>query len=259
MSRSSVKAEQRRRALLGLLSRRSRVSTMKMAGHFGVNPMTIRRDLETLEETGAVVRCHGGAMAGSRITFEFAFDERRRRHLSAKRRIGSAAARRITPGDTAFLDTGTTTLEAARALAKLDVRCTVVTSSLVIASELWNRGNVELLLVGGRVRRGSPDLIGPSARTVLEGLTAAVALLGSDGIDPARGSFAEDIETAQVAECMARNARKTIVLADASKLGAAGSARYLHIQQMDELISDRRANSRIVNALRHGGVTVTLT
>jgi len=241
-----------------LLSDGRQVSTAHAALRFGVSQMTIRRDLEALEQTGLALRSYGGAVAAQRITFEFAFDARRRRRLGDKRRIGAAAATQVQAGQMVFLDTGTTTLEVARALAKSGTPCTVATSSLVVASELWGRGQVELLLLGGRVRRGSPDLAGPVTELMLDRLTADVAFIGSEGVDPRRGSFAGDPESARVAECMAAHARRVVVVADSSKLGAAGAVRYMPTESMDELITDAKADRALVSTLRGRGVTVTL-
>ncbi len=256
MARSPGPAR-RRRQLERMLARRANVSTGELAERFGVSCMTIRRDLQRLAESGLAVRCYGGAVAAQRITLEFAFDRRRRQHLPEKRRIGAAAAASIRPGQTLFLDTGTTTLQIARAAARGEVPCRVVTSSLVIASELWGRQRIELVLLGGRVRSGSPDLVGAGTELMLEKLSADVAFLGADGIDPSRGCFAGDIEAARVAEGMAAGARRVVVAADSSKLGSAGRARYLKIKDVDELITDRRASGRQRAALRRAGVKVT--
>ncbi|HHH76411.1 MAG TPA: hypothetical protein ENL03_05240, partial [Phycisphaerae bacterium] len=71
---------------------------------------------------------------------------------------------------------------------------------MVIASELWGQDNIDLHLLGGQVRRGSPDLVGPYSEAMLDRLTADVAFLGTEGLDPERGSFAADRETARISE-----------------------------------------------------------
>ena len=117
---------------------------------------------------------------------------------------------------------------------------------------------MELLLVGGRVRKGSPDLVGAATEVMLDRLTADIAFIGSEGIDPRRGRFAGDVETARVAERMASYARRVAVVADHSKLGVAGAVRYMPVERMDELITDDRADPAIIKALRRRGVHVTL-
>jgi len=259
MARTSEHAERRRQELAVMLSQHQSVSTIEVARHFGVNPMTIRRDLKVLEDSGLVVRCYGGAVSAQRITLEFTFDERHRQHLKEKCRIGKVAAERIEAGQTVFLDTGTTTLEVARALARRVIPCQIVTSSLVIASELWGNEAIELLILGGRARRGSPDLVGPGTELMLDRLTADVAILGCDGVDPARGCFAQDVEAARVAERMVAHANRVVVVADHSKLGTAGRAKYVKMSGVDELITSRGAARAIVAALREAAVTVTVT
>jgi DeoR/GlpR family transcriptional regulator of sugar metabolism len=258
MPRSSEHADLRQRELAQWLATRRTVSTIEAARRFGVNPMTIRRDLRALEESGLALRCYGGAMAAQRITFEFAFDERRRHHLAEKERIGRAAAGRVQAGQTVFLDTGTTTLQVAHALAAGSVECRVITSSLAIASALWGRQHIDLILLGGNVRRGSPDLIGPGTEIMLERLSADLAILGTEGLDGHRGGFADDVDTARVGELMAANAAAVVVVADGSKVGRAGQARHLRIEDIDELISGRSADETVLKQLRRQGVRVTL-
>jgi DeoR family transcriptional regulator of aga operon len=258
MTRSPAQAERRRRELTELLSRDGDISTTEAARKLGVSAMTIRRDLKVLEDAGILVRRYGGAVARQRATFEFTFDERRRKRTEQKQRIGAEAARRVQPGWTVFLDTGTTTLEIARSLAAANIRCRVVTSSLVIASLLWGHPDIELVLVGGRVRHGSPDLVGPGTGLMLDMLTADIAFIGSDALHPERGSFAGDFDTADVAERMVANARTAVIVADSSKLGLAGPARYLRTEDIRELITDHGADQSAVTVLRRRGVSVTL-
>jgi DeoR/GlpR family transcriptional regulator of sugar metabolism len=258
MARDFEQAERRRRELAKMLSQDQGVSTVKAARRFGVSPMTIRRDLKVLEDSGLAVRCYGGAVGAHRITLEFAFDNRHRSRLDEKRRIGAAAAEGVKPGEMVFLDTGTTTLEVGRALARRNVLCRVATSSLVVASELWGREHIELLLLGGRARRGSPDLAGPGTEVMLDRLAADVAFLGSDGVDPVRGCYSEDIETARVSERMAANASRVVVVMDHTKLGFASGTRHLQITDVDELITDSGADKEMVAALQDKGVRVTL-
>lgn len=259
MPRTPVQAQARQRELMQLLSRAKTLSTTDLARRFGVNEMTIRRDLRLLQDNGAALRCYGGAIAAQRITFEFAFDERHRRNLAEKKRIGEAAAALVQDGQSVFLDTGTTTLEVAKALVARGVLCRATTGSLVVASALWGRANLqEVFLLGGRVRPGSPDLIGPGTELMLEKLSADIAFVGSDGIDPTRGSFADDLETARVSERMASNAARVVIVADHTKLGRASAARYASIEDIDEIVTDKQAEEDVVKAIREKGVRVTL-
>lgn len=257
MARSAAPAKKRMTELAELLSRQENVSTSELAQHFGVSEMTIRRDLKQLEKSGLALSCYGGAVAARRITMEFNFDERHRTNLKQKERIGAAAADLVKDGQTLILDTGTTTLELARALAKRNIRVSIYTTSLVIASELWGKEHITLYLLGGQVRSGSPDLAGPLAEIVLERVTVDFAFLGSDGIDPQRGSFAADLETARISERMAVCAKRLVVIADSSKLGRPGAVRYAGFDQIDLLITDKAAPKEHLKTLKKRGVDVT--
>jgi DeoR/GlpR family transcriptional regulator of sugar metabolism len=256
MTHPAIPTAERRERLIEMLRRDSRVRTEMAARRLGTSAMTIRRDLAALQASGALLRCHGGAMPAGRITFEFAFDERHQRNLAAKRRIGAVAAAGVEAGARVFLDTGTTTLEVARALVARQAECEVITSSLAIAGVLWGAERIGLVLAGGRVRRGSPDLAGAGTELLLERLSADVAFVGSEGVDGRRGSFAGDIEAARVAELMIAGARRAVVVADGSKIGHAAAVRYATVDDIDELVTDRAADGACLRRLRRAGVRV---
>ncbi len=256
MPRSSKQSDDRQKLILQLLEERGEVNTGALAVEFGVTEMTIRRDLRILFDKGLARAFYGGAIATQRITLEMQFDQRRNCHLDEKRRIGHAAAQRVPSNATVFLDTGTTTLEVAMEITRRNIACHIITASLVIASQLWGKSNVRLSLVGGEVRDNSPDLVGPISEWMTEKLSADIAILGSDGIDPRRGSFSADMETARIAERMACNAQQVIVVADHTKLGRSGAARYASLEQIDMIITDYKAKQADVDTLRRQNVDV---
>jgi len=239
-----------------ILRSKKDVSTFDLASRFNVSEMTIRRDLKQLEAEGIAIPCYGGAVAAQRITFEFNFEKHRRTHLKEKKRIGEAAVDEIKSGQTIFLDTGTTTLELAKAMTNESIQFTVVTASLAIASELWARSNITLQLLGGQVRGSNPDLVGPLTELMLEKLTADIAFLGSDGVSPSRGSFASDLETARIAERMVACAKRVIVVCDSSKIGRVGLVRYAGLNELNFLITDNNVDRSMLNRLTTRGLKV---
>ncbi|HAU38971.1 MAG TPA: DeoR/GlpR transcriptional regulator, partial [Phycisphaerales bacterium] len=149
----------RREEIQRILQSRQQVSISQLARRFGVSEMTIRRDLDQLESQGRVRRTHGGALPAERMVFEFDFVARRQANRPAKQAIAAEAVKHVRPGHRLILDTGTTTLELARLLKPIE-DLTVITPSLAVASELQYCDNVQTVLLGGVVRRGSPDLTG---------------------------------------------------------------------------------------------------
>jgi len=172
----------RRLQIVELLRRRQELSVQELASTLGVTPMTIRRDFESLERLQYLVRTHGGAHASRPGLAAFAFEERRQSRSSAKEAIARLAAEQVKPGMTLSIDTGTTTLEVARAIAGVS-KLKVLTWSLPIAAALYARHNVDLVLLGGNVGISSPDLSGPLTEDNLRQFRTRLAILGTDAAD----------------------------------------------------------------------------
>src|SRR5262245_15360007 len=129
-------ANGRRPELQALLAERGEASIADLAERFEVSEMTIRRDLEALEEEGAARRVRGGAIATVSRGYEPPFAKRATDDLAAKRAIAAAAAEHVRDGETAIIDVGTTNLELAKLLRGNRRGVTVVTPSLPVAMEL---------------------------------------------------------------------------------------------------------------------------
>ena len=125
--------EERRRRIRNLIQERSQVTVTELARQFVVSAVTIRSDLTALDEVGAIVRIHGGALP-RRDSDEVPIDVKQTLHRAEKMRIAAAALELIRDGDTVILDSGTTTAEIARQMRglKLD-SVNVITNALNVA------------------------------------------------------------------------------------------------------------------------------
>jgi DeoR family transcriptional regulator, fructose operon transcriptional repressor len=234
------------------------VSVSELARELGVSEMTIRRDFSTLEEQALVQRTHGGAVLTQKMMLEFDYRERRGKNQAAKRAIAAEARKLVRAGQRLILDTGTTTLELA-SLLKDGEDLTVITPSLAVASELQHAPGVEVILLGGIIRRGSPDLTGPVTEHCLELFNADIAFQGADGISEDGIIYNSDLRLARVDKLMRKMARQSFLLADHSKIGTTALARCGSLADVDLFITDHRApaaalrrlarfNSRIITA-----------
>lgn len=229
------------------LSSQSGVSIAELAREFGVSEMTVRRDLAVLEEQAHVQRTHGGAKLTERMILEFNYRAQREKNRPAKQAIAAEARKLVKPGHRLILDTGTTTLELACLLAD-GQDLTVITPSLAVASELQHAAGVEVVLLGGILRRGSPDLTGPVTEHSLSLFAADLAFQGADGIGHDGAIYNSDLRLAQVDRMMRRVARHSCVLADHSKIGVTALARSGTLADVDTFITDAGAPA---SALRH--------
>lgn len=229
-------ATRRRARILDCLASEGEVFVLDLAGRFGVTPMTIRRDLEALEARNVLARTHGGAIFSRQSVAEFAFLERNRTSIEEKQAIAREAAALVEPGMTVVMDTGTTTLEVARALRGLD-RLTVLTSSLAVASELHTQPGMEIVLLGGNVGRNSPDLFGALTEDNLRRFRVQLAILGADALDP-RGLYTTGLNVARVSEAMIDVATDTALVADSRKFQRQSFVKFADWSAIRHVITD---------------------
>jgi DeoR family transcriptional regulator of aga operon len=257
MSTDPLRRGDRVAAILERLSTDQFLGVAELAESFGVSRATLRRDLKSLQEQRLLTRTHGGAQA-SDVAYEVPIRYRDAHHREQKRRIATAAVSRIPAGALAVgLTGGTTTSEVARLLvARNDL--TVVTNALNIGAELALRPRLRLVVTGGVSRSQSYELVGPWAEHTLLGLNLGIAFVGVDGISADGGLTTHDEVEAKTNAVLIGRARRTIVVADGSKVGQVLLARIVNVAEVDELITDDSADQSALSALRRAGLTVTL-
>lgn len=249
-----MRQAERLSSILEEIAKGGSVGVTDLAARFDVSAATIRRDLELLEEQRLLARTHGGAMAHG-VVYELPLRYKAARHELEKRRIADAAASRVSDGMAVGLTGGTTCTEVARALVERE-RLTVVTNALNIAAELAIRPTLKLVVTGGTARPESYELVGPIAEQTLAGFQLDLAIVGVDGIDAEHGCTTHHEVEAHTNATLLAHARHVLVVADASKIGVAAFARICPIGSVQELITDRDANLRSLDAIREAGVRV---
>jgi len=247
---------ERRDRIRADLKRSSVVNAHDLSRELDVSLETIRRDLAELEKTGILVRVHGGATSSMpKRGDEASFSERSGAATEAKALIGSAAAALIESGQTIFMDVGTTVLGVARAMPH-DFSGVVATCSLLVAAELAERPNIEVLVSGGRLRRGDLSLSNAQALDFFADLHADIAFLGSGGIDAEAGLTDYHLDEVAVRKVMMHNAAHAYVLVDSSKLGRVARHKVADFSEFDGVITDQQPPSDIQEAISaaHGKV-----
>lgn len=248
-------APERQQAILGHARSVGRVDVNMLAESYDVTPETIRRDLNELERRGLVRRVHGGAIPADRLGLELPVAQRIEQHPEEKGRIAKAALDQLPDGGSIIIDAGTTTARFAEMLPA-DRSFTVVTHALPIAALLAERPNVTLLLVGGQVRPGTLAAVGSWAQTGYQGVLADVAFAGTNGISTARGLTTPDLAEAAVKAALIASARRTVVLADHSKVGRDEFAHVADLSRVDTLITDSEVDADMAQEFHDAGVEV---
>jgi DeoR family transcriptional regulator of aga operon len=240
--------------ILDRVAERGSVDVLDLATKLGVSGATIRRDLRALHEQGLLQRTHGGAMA-NRTGVEQPIRYKAARQHQQKRAIGIAAARLVEAGAVVGMTGGTTGTEVARALAeRLDI--TVVTNALNIAAELMGRPNIRLVVVGGNARHTSYELVGPAAEAMVAQYHFDLAFIGTDGFSVEHGCTTHDEMEAHTDLAFIRQAARTVVIADSSKMGKVTFARICGLDAVDDLVTDSGAAPAMLAAVGVAGVRV---
>ena len=229
------------------------VSTEKLAKKFKVSSMTIHRDIEQLVSTGEAVRTYGGAAMAKRLTFEFSFQDKQQKKLKEKKRLATEALKHIKDGQTIMLDTGTTTLQIARELIGKR-KVTIITTSLAIVSQVQFAEDIKVILLGGFLRGGSPDMHGPLTEQNIEQFKTDLVFMGADAIDSSGNTYTDDLRVVNLDKKMASNASQVIVVADNSKFGTSAMCKVLKPKDYNLLITGTGVNTRIVKQLKNKNI-----
>jgi DeoR/GlpR family transcriptional regulator of sugar metabolism len=242
-------AERRERILRAVRAGTTQVG--QLAEAFGVSEMTVRRDLGDLEREGKLTRVHGGAVGA---TAERPFAEIAVERFEQKDAIGALAAASVDEGQTVLLDVGTTTLQLARHLRGRSL--TVITSNLAVYEELLPEESIELVLLGGVVRRNYRSLVGVVAEDALRQLRADVAFLGASGIEDDFSVVDTTMVEVPIKRAMMAAAARSVLLVDSEKFKMRGVVRVCHAEDLDAIVTDSGVAAEARSELERSGVEV---
>jgi len=239
------------------VSENGRVSVDELALQFAVSPVTIRTDLDRLEQGGVVKRTHGGAiaLAADVSRTDFSFSERQSVQEDEKQCIGEAAAALVQDGSTIILDASTTTLQMVKHLRGRR-GLTVVTNCLPIAMEFEESPHVTVVILGGIVRPSSWSVVGNWINQILDSVNIDQAFLGCKGISPQAGVSDVNTWIIEAKRAMVATAGESIVLADHEKWGRIAFASFAGLNELSTIISGVEAPADLVQSVKDQGVDV---
>lgn len=248
-------APERHQQILTRARAEGRVDVATLALDLDVTPETVRRDLTAIERLGLLRRVHGGAVAVERLGFEPGLADRERVMSAQKERIANAALDELPDGGAIIIDAGTTTVRFAD-LLPTDRELIVVTHALPVATVLASRPNITLHLVGGQLRGRTLAAVGAWAERSLADVRVDVAFLGTNGLTVEDGLTTPDIAEAMVKRALVAAARRTVVLADHSKVGRTDLALVAPLSSVDTLVTDTGLAVELVDEIEAVGPRV---
>ncbi|MFC8599094.1 DeoR/GlpR family DNA-binding transcription regulator [Isoptericola sp. NPDC057191] len=260
MGEEATRAEARRQKALALVTSRGFVRVTDLAKELQVSGVTVRHDLESLHRAGSVRRVRGGAVARQGVVpAEQSFEEALTASADEKRRIGEAAAAMVRSGTSVLIDVGTTTTAIAHALAaRVDLKdVVVITNALNIALLLEQAvPRFSIVVTGGTLRPLQHSLVAPLVGEVLARVRADIAFVGCSGIDVDHGVTNVNLPEAEVKTLMMASAARTVVVADASKLGRVHLGVVAGVSQVDTIVTGAGADPGWVRRVEAAGTSV---
>jgi len=258
METNFISGTDRQQQILHLLERQQRLSVAEICATFDVSEATARRDLETLASQGRLQRVHGGAIVLTQAPPEQPILQRQNEQTDEKVRIGQAAAALVQPGETVFLGSGTTVLEAARALrGRRDL--TVLTNSLPVVNALAGAEGITIICLGGMLRESEFSFIGHIAEQALRELRADKVFMGTRAISLEYGLTHEYLPETLTDRAILNAGKEIIVLADHTKFGRTATVLLAPLERIHTIVTDRQPPQAFLEAVRVLGLHVVLS
>ena len=227
---------ERRQIILEMVAEKGIVSIAELTDRMNVSHMTIRRDLQKLEQQGAVVLVSGGVQSPGRVAHEPSHQVKTALAMTQKAAIGKLAASLVQPGSCIYLDAGTTTLAIAQHLIHME-SLTVVTNDFVIANYLLDNSNCTIIHTGGAVCRENRSCVGEAAATMLRSLMIDQAFISASSWS-VRGISTPAEDKVTVKRAIASASRQRVLVCDATKYGQVATWLALPLSEFDQIITD---------------------
>ena len=254
--RENVLPAKRHVELVQLIRARGQMTVNDLASHFAVSGDTVRRDLDLLADQGLLKRTHGGAVAMDNLVHQDStFTQRMGTRVPAKRRIARAASRLIGDGETLLINGGSTTKFFAGELVERR-NLTVVTNNLGLPSTLPADCFSNVYVLGGEYKADAQVTVGPVGFVSAGSISVDSAVIGVGGVTVKEGLTTTVLEECSMILAMICAARRTIVLADASKFGHSSFAHIAPLTRIEVLVTDEPPPADLAQALREARVEV---
>lgn len=248
-----MNSTERKRTILEMLKAQESVQVGELTKVLDVSKVTVRTDLDDLEQKGLLVRTHGGAILAERQDLVRLISNTIYEWTEQKKMIAKIASGLVQPGQNIIIDSGSTTVHLARYITNLSL--TVATNSLLVIQELMSVESIELLIAGGTLRRQSMSAIGNNTRDCFRQIHADILFLGASGFSLSGGVSCTNLIEADTKRAMIDSASKVCLMVDSTKFGRDSLARICDWGSIDILVTDTiDADARV--AFEQTGVQV---
>ncbi len=239
--------------LLEIVNENKRIEVSKLSELLNVSQVTIRKDLDALEEKGLLKREHGYAVMTSSddISSRLAFN------YDIKRKIAHLASDLVRDGETVMIESGSSCALLAEELANNKKDVTIITNSIFIANYI-REGNAKVVLLGGDYQPESQVLVGPLTRKCVKDFFVDKLFIGTDGYSPKIGFTGKNLMRTETVKAMSESAEKIIILTDSSKFSERGVVSQFRANEINYLFTDTNISEDVLESLKNERVEVKM-
>ncbi|AHC14046.1 DeoR/GlpR family DNA-binding transcription regulator [Salinispira pacifica] len=247
---------ERRNKVVEIVTNEGSIRVGDLARMLDVSEITIRRDLDHLQSRGKLERTHGGAVSNTRLQIESDFRQKRQTNQTIKQELARTVLEFVNPGDTLFVNSGTTMLETLCEISALPI--TIFTNNGGLDDRI-TYGQAELNFLGGTFRQQSHALVGPLTMQALSNINAGKSILGVDGFSISGGLTSPNMMEAEVTRKMIDRTRGEVILvADHSKIGVISSFFISQADRIDILVCDDQIPGEYLRELESADIRVII-
>jgi len=244
----------RENKILEILTEQNRIEVVVLAQMLGVSQVTVRKELNALENKGIIQREHGFAVlrSGDDLNARIAY------HYETKRQIAAKAAELVQDGETVMIESGSCCALLAEELINKKRTVTIITNSAFIAGFVRLKPKANVILLGGVYQNDSQVMVGPMVRQCAENFHVDKLFVGTDGY-AGRGRFTNsDHLRAQAVSDMAQQTKKAIVLTESSKFYYHGVVTLRIEDQLKIVVTDEGIPEEPRLDLKNRGIDVVI-
>ncbi len=246
---------ERQSLIMSYLEAHGTVSVSDLANSLGFSMMTIRRDLDELEQDSLIKKVHGGAILLQNDSVQPNFYKRIIENTEEKNKIAYAAAALIKQGNIVFFDAGTTSHTIAKFIPE-HLSFTAITNCIMTGAELCSKPNVNVILLGGELHHSSYSTINNVALSQVSNYHADLALISTKAFSYPEGIFETLLPLIEIKKAFVRSAEKTTLVLDYTKFQSKSLCLSIPLNDIDEIITDNKAPSDVLENLKNMGKSV---
>ncbi|MBR3591724.1 MAG: DeoR/GlpR transcriptional regulator [Clostridia bacterium] len=246
-------AIERRNAILSKLYLDGKVIVSALSQEFDVTEETIRRDLDKLDKEGLVKKSYGGAVLVQNFSTDLPHSVRKKANVEAKQKIAEKISTLFQDGDCIMLDASSTALLLLNYIRNLK-NITLITNSVEALIELSDKDDWNVFSTGGKLKKGSLSLVGPSAEKTIRSFHVDYAVCSSKGLDITRGITDSNEKDSEMKQAIFESAETKILCVDSSKFDKISLIKVGNVNEVDIIATDTEPSANWQEYLKRKNV-----